>query len=153
MERNPDAVFWIALSLVLGVVLLAAALGPRDTEEVRLGNKPEGSTQGHRAVSSASSQADVAAPVPTETVPTDTAPTEPAPEDYSPQPAPTDTVPTDTEPLPAQPAPEDSSAQPPPRVTSCPQDADRPSVICDKVPSEFSAQPATLEDSSGQPAP
>ena len=159
MERNPDAVFWIALSLVLGVVLLAAALGPRDTEEVRLGNKPEGSTQGHRAVASFAGQADVAAPVPTETVPTDTAPTEPAPEDYSPQPAPTDTVPTDTvptdtEPLPAQPATlEDSSAQPPPRVTSCPQDADRPSVICDKVPSEFSAQPATLEDSSGQPAP
>ena len=112
MERNPDAIFWIALGLALGVVLLAAALGPRDTEEVRLGNKPEGSTQGHRAV--ASSQADVTAPVPTETVPTDTAPTEPAPEDYSPQPAPTDAVPTDTEPLPAQPAPEDSSTLPAP---------------------------------------
>src|SRR5215218_9225225 len=154
---NPDAIFWIALSLALGAVLLAVALGPRGGEEVRLGS-PENPPQEEARVaqpapedssgqpapggsdssgqlapegySAQPAQEDYSAPgslAPTDTVtaPTETAPTETAP---------TDTVPTDT----IAPAPlQDSSGQPPPRVTSCPQDKDRPGVICDKVPSQF----------------
>src|SRR5215211_6503411 len=129
VERNPDAVFWIALSLALGVVLLAAVLAPRGDEEVRLGS-PENPPQ---------EEARVAQPAPEDSS------GQPAPEDYSPQPAPTDTVTAPTEMVPAETAPTDtaptdtiapapledsSSGQPPPRVTSCPQDKDRPGVIC-----------------------
>jgi hypothetical protein len=51
VERNPDAVFWIALSLVLGVVLLAAALAPRGDEEFRWGdsNPPQEAKVAHEA--------------------------------------------------------------------------------------------------------
>jgi len=138
VERNPDAIFWIALSLALGVVLLAALLAPRGGEEVRWGDShpPQEARVAHEEAPGGSSgpgslaQEDYSAPgslAPTDTV---TAPTESVPTDT----APTDTVPTDT----IAPAPlQDSSGQPPPRVTSCPQDKDRPGVICDKVPSQF----------------
>ena len=157
MERNPDAIFWIALSLALGVVLLAALLAPRGGEEVRWGDShppqearvaheeaPEGSSGQPAPEGSDSSgqlapegysaqpaQEDYSAPgslAPTDTV---TAPTESVPTDT----APTDTVPTDT--IAPAPLEDSSSGQPPPRVTSCPQDKDRPGVICDKVPSQF----------------
>src|SRR5215211_2116689 len=156
VERNPDAVFWIALSLALGVVLLAAALGPRGGEEVRLGS-PENPPQEEARVaqseapedssgqpapggsdssgqlapegySAQPAQEDYSAPgslAPTDTV---TAPTETAP---------TYTAPTPTAPIAPAPLEDSSSGQPPPRVTSCPQDKDRPGVICDKVPSQF----------------
>src|SRR5215211_7727905 len=108
VERNPDAIFWIALSLVLGVVLLAVALGPRGGEEVRLGS-PENPPQEEARVA------------PGSLAPEDSS-GQPAQEDYSAQPAPTDTAtaPTDTVPTDTiAPAPlEDSlSGQPPPRVT------------------------------------
>src|SRR5215218_88470 len=128
VERNPDAIFWIALSLALGVVLLAALLAPRGGEEVRWGDShpPQEARVAHEEAPGGSSgpgslaQEDYSAPgslAPTDTVT-----------------APTESVPTDT----IAPAPlQDSSGQPPPRVTSCPQDKDRPGVICDKVPSQF----------------
>src|SRR5215211_4096903 len=176
VERNPDAVFWIALSLALGVVLLAAALGPRGGEEVRLGS-PENPPQEEARVaqseapedssgqpapggsdssgqlapegySAQPAQEDYSAPgslaatdtvtAPTETAPTETAPTDTVPTETAPtETAPTDTVPTPTAPIAPAPLEDSSSGQPPPRVTSCPQDKDRPGVICDKVPSQF----------------
>src|SRR5215203_322485 len=83
---NPDAIFWIALSLALGAVLLAVALGPRGGEEVRLGNKPENPPQEDRAApgSLAPEGSDSSG--------------QPAPQDSSGQPAPGDSslTPTDT---------------------------------------------------------
>jgi|SRR5215218_886383 len=82
---NPDAIFWIALSLALGAVLLAVALGPRGGEEVRLGS-PENPPQEDRAApgSLAPEGSDSSG--------------QPAPQDSSGQPAPGDSslTPTDT---------------------------------------------------------
>src|SRR5215218_5217590 len=153
---NPDAIFWIALSLALGAVLLAVALGPRGGEEVRLGS-PENPPQEEARVaqpapedssgqpapggsdssgqlapegySAQPAQEDYSAPgslAPTDTV---TAPTETAPTDTVPtETAPTYTAPTPTAPIAPAPLEDSSSGQPPPRVTSCPQDKDRPGV-------------------------
>ena len=114
---NPDAIFWIALSLALGAVLLAVALGPRGGEEVRLGS-PENPPQEDRAAP------DSLAPEGSDSS------GQQAPEDYSPQPAPTDTVTAPTEMVPAETAPAPTD--------TVPTDT-RP--VVDRVPSRIMVAP------------
>src|SRR5215216_303170 len=96
---NPDAIFWIALSLALGAVLLAVALGPRGGEEVRLGS-PENPPQEDRAAPGSlapegSDSSGQPAPGDSSLTPTDTT-TYPTTDTGT---APTDTVLTDTRPV------------------------------------------------------
>ena len=79
---NPDAIFWIALSIALCVVLLAVALGPRGS---RTPAPEQGSSE--RALQNAPVTTE---PVPTAPTPTEVVAPEPAPESA---PAPTDTAP------------------------------------------------------------
>src|SRR5215211_1982512 len=102
----------LRLVIVLGVVLLAAGLGPRGPQEVSWGGFPEKSPQEAR-VAQPAPEGSSGQPASTETVtaPTETVPTDigsvPIPrEDYSAQPALGDSS--------GQPAPQDSSAQPRP---------------------------------------
>ena len=119
---NPDAIFWIALSLALGAVLLAVALGPRGGEEVRLGS-PENPPQEDRAAP------DSLAPEGSDSS------GQQAPEDYSPQPAPTDTVTAPTETVPTETAPAPTDTVP---TDTVPTDT-RP--VVDRVPSRIMVAP------------
>jgi hypothetical protein len=120
---HPDAIFWVALGLALGVVVLAAGLGPRGDDEVRLGSGPENPPQDKVALSQAAvapRPSNGAQPAPVDSAPTKPAPTEPVPSPSESAPAPTPGTPA------LAPAPSSSGLAPAPEPAPAPSGGPAP---------------------------